>query len=178
MVKICKWWKLYNSVPLINRTLVNHIYIRIWSFWLTYTVLLWMKKNCRISQFASFLLRSLYVIYVKICKWLKLLNSVPFIKKTLVNHLYLNLIIFTDFQSYTVNGDKLQNQSIWRFLIRSVYAIFVQICKRLKTYNSVPFIKKTLFESCLHSNLIILTDFDYLNLIILTDFHSFTVNEI
>ena len=84
-VKIWKWLKLLNSVPFIKKTLVNHVYIRIWSSWMTFTVLQWIKKNSKISQFSSFLLRSGYVILVKIWKWLKLLNSVPFIRK----HLYI-----------------------------------------------------------------------------------------
>ena len=61
-VKIWNWQKLFNSVPFIKKTLVNHVYIRIWSFWLTFTVLQWMKKNSKISQFSSFQLRSGYVI--------------------------------------------------------------------------------------------------------------------
>ena len=85
-----------------------------------------------------FLLRSGYAILVKIWKWLKLLNSFPFIKKTLVKHLYIQIwsiwLTFTGFQ----------NWSIWRFLLRSVYAIFVKIWKWLKLLNSVPFIKKKL----------------------------------
>ena len=85
LVKNLKWLKLLNSVPFIKKTLVNHVYIRIWSFWLTFTILQWMNKNSKISQFSRFLLRSKYAIKVKIWKWLKLLNSVPFIKKTLVN---------------------------------------------------------------------------------------------
>ena len=89
-VKISKKWpKLLNSVPFIKKTLVNHLYIWIWSFWLTFTILQWMKTNFKISQFSRFLLRSKYSIQVKIRKWLKLLNSFPFIKKTLVNHLYI-----------------------------------------------------------------------------------------
>ena len=72
-VKIWTWLKLLNSVPFIKKTLVYHVYIRIWSSWLTFTVLQWMKTNFKISQFSSFLLRSGYVIYVKIWKWLKLL---------------------------------------------------------------------------------------------------------
>ena len=87
--KLKKWLKLLNSVPFIKKILLNHDYIRIWSSWLTSTVLQWMKTNFKISQFSSFLLRSEYVIQVKIWKWLKLLNSVPFIKKTHVNHLYI-----------------------------------------------------------------------------------------
>ena len=87
LVKICKWLKVLNSVPFIKKTLVNHVYIRIWWSWLTFTVLQRMKKNSKISQFSSFLLR--YAILVKIWKWLKLLNSVPFIKKTLVNKGYI-----------------------------------------------------------------------------------------
>ena len=87
--KIWKWLKLLNSVPFIKKTLVNQVYIRIWSFWLTFTVLQWMKTNYKISQFSRFLLKSEYAILVKIWKWLKLLISVPFIKKTLVNHVYI-----------------------------------------------------------------------------------------
>ena len=89
LVKIWKWLKLLNSVPFIKKILVNHVYIRIWSSWLTFTVLHWLKKNSKISQFSSFLMRSVYAIYVKIWQWLKLLNSFPFIKKTLVNHYYI-----------------------------------------------------------------------------------------
>ena len=87
--KIGKWLKLLNSVPFIKKTFVNQVYIWIWSFWLTFTVLLWMKTNFKISQFSRFLLKSKYAIQVKIWKWLKLLNSVPFIKKTLVNQVYI-----------------------------------------------------------------------------------------
>ena len=57
-VKIWKWLKLLNSVPLMKKPLVNQVCIWIWSFWLTFTVLKWMKKNSKISQFSSFLLRS------------------------------------------------------------------------------------------------------------------------
>ena len=84
---------LLNSFPFIKKTLVNQVYIRIWSFWLTFTVLQWMKKSCKISQFWSFLLRSWYAILVKIWKCQKLLNSVPFIKKTLVNHVYIGVCL-------------------------------------------------------------------------------------
>ena len=88
-VKFWKWLKLLNSVPFIKKTLVNQVYIRIWSFWLTFTVLQWMKTYLKISQFSRFLLGSNYAIQVKFWKWLKLLNSFPFIKKKLVNHLYI-----------------------------------------------------------------------------------------
>ena len=86
----------------IKKPLVNHVYIWIWSFWLTFTVLQWMKTNFKISQFSRVLLRSKYAIQVKIWKWLKLLNSFPFIKKTLVNHLCIWIcsfwLIFTALQ--------------------------------------------------------------------------------
>ena len=82
-VKIWKWLKLLSSVLFIKKPLVNQVCIWIWSFWLTFTVLQWMKKNSKNSQFSSFLLRSGYAILVKIWKWLKLRNSVPFIKKRL-----------------------------------------------------------------------------------------------
>ena len=86
-LKIWKWLKLLNSVPFIKKRLLNHVYIRIWSSWLTFTVSQGMKANMKFSQFSRFLLMSEYPIQVKIWKWLKLLNSVPFIKKPLVNQL-------------------------------------------------------------------------------------------
>ena len=89
LVKIWKWLKLLNSVSFIKKTLVNQVSIRISSFWLTFTVLQWMKINFKISQFSGFLLRSEDPIQVKIWKCLKILNSFPFIKKTLLNHVYI-----------------------------------------------------------------------------------------
>ena len=144
-VKIWNWLKLLNSVPFIKKPLVNQVYIRIWSFWLTFTVLQWMKKNSKNSQFSSLLLRSVYGIEVKIWKWLKLLNSVPFIKKRLVNHVYIR--IWSSSLTFTVSQGMKANIKISqfsRFLLRSVYAIQVKIWKWLKLLNSVPFIKKPL----------------------------------
>ena len=144
-VKIWKWLKLLNSVPFIKKPLVNQVYIRIWSFWLTFTVLQWMKKNSKNSQFSSFLLRSGYAIFVKIWKWLKLLNSVPFIKKRLLNHVCIR--IWSSWLTFTVSQGKKANIKISqfsRFLLRSEYAIQVKIWKWLKLLNSVPFIKKPL----------------------------------
>ena len=142
-VKIWKWLKLFNSLPFIKKTLVNHVYIRIWSFWLTFTVLQWIQKSSKISQFASFLLRSRYAILVKIWKWLKLLNFVPFIKKTLVNHFYIWIwlfwLTFTALQWMKTNFEISQFS---RFLLRSDYPIQVKIWKWRKLLNSVPFIKK------------------------------------
>ena len=93
-VKIWISLKLLNSVSFINKTLINHVYIRIWSSSLTFTVLQWMKTNFKINQFSRFLLRCQYAIQVKIWKWPKLLNSVPFIKKTLVNQVYIRIWSF------------------------------------------------------------------------------------
>ena len=144
-VKIWKWLKLLNSVPFIKKPLVNQVYIRISSFWLTFTVLQWMKKNSKNSQFSSFLLRSWHSILVKIWKWLKLLNSVPFIKKRLLNHVYIRIwsssLTFTFSQGMKAN---IKISQFWRFLLRSEYAIQVKIWKWLKLLNSVPFIKKPL----------------------------------
>ena len=144
-VKIWKWPKLFNFVPLIKKPLVNQVCIWIWSFWLTFTVLQWMKKNSKNSQFSSFLLRSGYAILVKIWKWLKLLNSVPFIKKRLLNHVYIR--IWSSWLTFTVSEGMKANIKISqfsRFLLRSKYAILVEIWKWLKLLNSVPFIKKPL----------------------------------
>ena len=175
-VKTRKSLKLLNSVPfkLVNHfyirtffTLVNHFYIRTWSSWLTFTVLQWMKTNFKISQFSSFLLRSMYPIQVKIWKWLDLLNFVPSIKKTLVNHFYIRIwsswLTFTKLQWMKRNSKISQFSS---FLLRSEYGIQDKIWKWLKLLNSDPFIIKNTCKSTLHSNLIILNDF-----------HSCTVNE-
>ena len=144
-LKIWKWLKLLNSVPFIKKPLVNQVSIRIWSFWLTFTVLQWMKKNSKNSQFSSFLLRSGYAILVKIWKWLNLLNSVPSIKKRLVNHVYIR--IWSSWLTFTVSQGmkasiKISQFSI--FLLRSEYPIQVKFLKWLKLLNSVPFIKKPL----------------------------------
>ena len=144
-VKIWKWLKLLNSVPFIKKPLVNQVCIWIWSFWLTFTVLQWMKKNSKNSQLSSFLLRSGYAILAKIWKWLKLLNSVPFIKKRLLNILYIR--IWSSWLTFTVSQGMKANIKISqfsRFLLRSEYPIQVKIWKWLKLLNSVPFIKKPL----------------------------------
>ena len=144
-VKIWKWWKLLNSVPFMKKTLVNHVYIRIGSFWLTFTVSQWMKTNFKISQFSRFLLRPWYLILVNIWKWLKLLNCVPFINETLVTQVYI--LIWSFWLTSTVLQWMKRNFKIrqfWRFLLRSEYAIQLKIWKWLKLLNSVPLIKKTL----------------------------------
>ena len=142
-VNIWKWLKLLNSLPFIKKTLVNYVYIRIWSSWLTFTVLQWTKTNFKISQFSRFLLGK--VIQVKIWKWLKLRNSVKFIKRTLANHVYIQIwsfwLILTVSQWMKTNF-KISQFS--RFLPR--YAIQVKIWKSLNLRNSFPFIKKTLLN--------------------------------
>ena len=143
MVESRRCLELLNSVPFIKKTLVNHACIRIWSSWLIFTILQWMKTIFKISQFSRFLLRFEYPIQVKIWKWLKLLNSLPFIKKTLVNHVYIRIwsswLTFTTLQWMKTNF-KISQFS--RFLLRSEYAIQVKIWKWLKLLNSVPSIKK------------------------------------
>ena len=145
MVKIWKWLKFFNSVPFIKKRLLNHVSIRIWSSWQTFTVSQAMKANIKISQFSRFLLRSGYVIQVKIRKWLKFLNSVQFIKKRLVNHVYIR--IWSSSLTFTVSQGMKANIKISqfsRFLLRSEFVIQVKIWKWLKLLNSVPFIKKPL----------------------------------
>ena len=144
-VKIWKWLKLLNSVPFIKKKLVNHIYIRIWSSSLTFTVSQGMKGNIKISQFSRFLLRSEYAFQVKIWKWLKHLNSIPFINKPLVNHFYIPIrsswLTFTVLQWLKTN---FKSSQFPRFLLRSEYMIQDKIGKWQKLLNSVPFIKKTI----------------------------------
>ena len=124
LVKIWKWLKLFNSYPFIKKKLVNHVYIRIWSSSLTFTVSQGMKANIKISQFSRFLLRSEYAIQVKIWKWLKLFNSVPFIKKPLVNQVDIRIwsfwLTFTVLQWMKKNS---KNSQFSSFLLRSGYAI-------------------------------------------------------
>ena len=118
-LKIWKWLKLLNSVAFIKKRLLNHVYIRIWSIWLTFTVSQGMKANIKISQFSRFLLRSEYAIHVKIWKWLKLLNSVPLIKKPLVNQVHIRIwsfwLTFTVLQWMKKNFKNIQFSS---FLLR------------------------------------------------------------
>ena len=144
-VKIWKWLKLLNSYPFIKKRLVNHVYIRIWSSRLTFTITQRMNANIKISQFSRFLLRSEYPIQVKIWNWLKLLNSVPFIKKPLVNQVCIWIwsfwLTFTVLQWMKKNS---KNSQFTSFLPRSGYPILVKIWKWLKLLNSVPFIKKPL----------------------------------
>ena len=144
-LNIWKWLKLFNFVPFIKKPLVNQVCIWIWSFWLTFTVLQWMKKNSKNSQFSSFLLRSGYAILVNIWKWLKLLNSVPFIKKRLLNHVYIR--IWSSQLTFAVSQGMKANIKISqfsRFILRSEDPIQVKIWNWLKLLISVPFIKKPL----------------------------------
>ena len=139
LLKISKWLKLLNSVPFIKKQLLHHVYIRIWSSWLTFTVSQGMKANIKISQFSRFLLRSEYPIQVKIWKWLKLLNSVPFIKKPLVNHVYIRIWSFwLTFHSFTVNEGKLQKcESQWRWSNSNINMIqkpFLDEWNRIKKF--------------------------------------------
>ena len=124
LVKSWKSRKLLNSVPFIKKRLLNHVDIRIWSSWLTFTVKQGMKANIKISQFSRFLLRSEYAIQVNIWKWLKLPNSVPLIKKPLVNQVYIGIwsfwLTFTVLQWMKKNS---KNSQFSSFLLRSGYAI-------------------------------------------------------
>ena len=143
--KIWKWLKFLNSVSFIKKTLGNQVYIRIWSSWLTFTVLQWMNENFRIGQFSRFLQPSEYVIFMKIWKWIKRLKSVPFINKTLLNQVYIRIWSF--WLTFTVLQWMKKNSKISQFtsfLLTSEYAIQVEIGKWLRLLNSVPFIKKTL----------------------------------
>ena len=144
---IWKLLKLLNSVPFIKNPLVNQVCIWIWSFWLTNTVLQWMKKNLKNIKFSRFLLRKGGAILIKIWKWLKLLNYVPFTKKTLVNQLYIRIrsfwLTFT-FSPWMKKNSK--NNQFSRILLRSEYTIQVKIWKWLKLLYSIPFIKKRLLN--------------------------------
>ena len=126
--KIWKSLKLLNSVPFIKKTLVNHVDIRIWSFCLTFTVLQGMNGIYKIRQFSRFLLMSECATQVKIWKWLKLINSVLFIKKTPVNQAYIRIWLF--WLTFTVLQWMKKNSKISefsRFLLGYRYPIWVKI---------------------------------------------------
>ena len=102
-----------------------------------------------------------------IWKWLKLLYSVQFIKKTFLNHVY-NLI-WSFWLTVTVLQWRKTNFKISqfsRFLLRPRYAIFGQNLKMAKTSLFCSNHQEKTYKSCLQSNLTILNDF-----------HSSTVNE-
>ena len=100
LVKIQKWLRLLISFPFIKKTLLNHLYIWIRSFWESFTASQWLKTNIKISEFEDFLRMFLYAILVKIWKWLKHFYSVPFIKKTPVNQFWIR--IWTFWLTFTV----------------------------------------------------------------------------
>ena len=109
-VKISKWLKLLNSVPFIKKPLVNQVCIWIWSFWLTFTVLQWIKKKSKNSQF------SILSAKVRVCDFvqnLKMAKTSQFCsihqETTCKSSLHSNLIILTDFHSFTRNEGKHQN---------------------------------------------------------------------
>ena len=110
LCQILKMMKLLNSFPLIKKTVVNHVYIRIWSFWLTFTVLQWMKRNFKISQFSRFLLK---VLVYNLCQILKMMKTFELCsthqENTSKSCLHSNLTILTDSHSFTVNEVKPQN---------------------------------------------------------------------
>ena len=112
-VNIWKWLKLLKSFKFIKKTLLNHLYIWIWSFWLIFTALQLMKRNFKISQFSRFLLMSEYAIQVKILKCIKLPNSVPFIKKTLLYQAYIRIWSF--WLTFTVLQWMKKNSKIIQF---------------------------------------------------------------
>ena len=72
----------------------------------------------------------------------------------------------TDFQSFTMNEDKLENQSIFRISAKVWVCDSSQNLKLTKTSYFCSIHQENTCKSSLHTNSIILTDF-----------HSFTVNE-
>ena len=87
-------------------------------------------------------------------------------KNTCKSCLHSNLIILTDFHSFTVNKDKLQNQSIFKISAKARVSNFGQNLEMTKTSYFCSIHQENTCKSSLHSNFIILTDFN-----------SFTVNE-
>ena len=87
-------------------------------------------------------------------------------ENTCKSTLHWNLIILTDFHSFTVNEKKLQNYSIFKFSSKvQVYDLGQNLI-----------ITKTSLICSIHQENTCKSSLQ-LNLIILTDFQSFTVNE-
>ena len=125
-----------------------------------------MKTNYKISQFSRFLPRSVNAIQVKIWTLLKLLNSVPFIKKPLVNKVFIWILSF--WQTFTALQWMKTNSKISQFEDFSFGRLcdFGQYLKMTETSEFCSIHQENTCKSSVHSNLIILNDF-----------HSFTVNE-
>ena len=134
LVKIWKWLKLLNSVPLIKKTRRNHVHNWSWSFWLTLTVLQWMKTNLKLVKYLKMTKTSFFCSIHqentrKSCLiWnLKFLNSVPDIKKTQLNHVWNRIWSF--WLSFTVlqwMKRNLKMSQFSRFLLRPGYSILVK----------------------------------------------------
>ena len=118
LVKIWKWLKLLNFVLFIKKWLQNHVYIRIWSSWLTFTVSQRMKAIFKISA---------KVRVSDSGQNLKMTKTSQFCtihqETTSKSSLHLNLMILTDFHSFTVNKKNSKNSQFSSFLLRSGYAI-------------------------------------------------------
>ena len=142
--KFWKWPKLLNFVPFIKKTHVNHLYNRIWSFWIAFTFFTVKEDNLQNDSIFMISAKSHVCVFGQNLKIMKLLNFVPFIKKTHVKHV-CNLIwsfwiTFPFLQSRKTNFKMSQFS---RFLPRCGYAILIKILKMTKTFYFVPFIKKT-----------------------------------
>ena len=116
LVKIWKWLKLLNSVKFIKETHVNHVHNWIWSFWLSFTVLQWMKTNMKISQFSRFLISSF-----QYALGLKSFSSCDFhIRAYIFSFLCTRLLWYADQPCYT--SSNLHACALWKagFFLRSV----------------------------------------------------------
>ena len=87
-------------------------------------------------------------------------------ENTCKSSLHSNLVILTDFHSFTVNEEKLQNWSIFKISAKLRVCDSAQNLKMTKTSQFCSVHQENTCKSSLHSNLVILTDF-----------HSFTENE-
>ena len=124
-----------------KKTFGNQVWIRTWPFWLTFEVLHRMTTSFKISQFSRFHLWFWYAIHVKIWKWLKLFHSVPFIKKTLVNHVYIR--IWSYWLTFTVYSER-QTPKLVNFQdFSSGMWLRSKLDNDQQRPTSVPFIKKT-----------------------------------
>ena len=89
----------------------------------------------------------------------KFLILSPSARNTRKSSLHVNLIILTDFHSFTVNEDKLQNSSIFKISAKVGVCDSGQDLKMSKISKFCSIHQENTCKSSLHSNLIILTDF-------------------
>ena len=126
-----------------------------------------MKTNFNISQFNYFCLGLGMGFIPQNLKMTKISSFCSIHQEnTCKSCLHSNLIILTDFHNFTLNEEKLENYSIFKFSAKVRVCDLSQNWIMTKTSYFFSIHQENTCKSSLHLTLIIFTDFD-----------SFTVNE-